>query len=87
MNLKLPLLLGCCLSIAMTAFAGNSASLGEDAAGKKKADVYVTTADRRLSFDHTTQKLSKSPAFASVVTLNPAEIGRASCRERVCMFV
>ena len=71
MNLKLPLLLGCCLFAAITACAETSASLDENAAGKKKADVYITTADRQQSFNHTSQKLSKTPAFASVVTLNP----------------
>lgn len=71
MNLKLPLLLGCCLFAAITACAETSASLDENAAGKKKADVYITTADRQQSFNHTTQKLSKTPAFESVITLNP----------------
>lgn len=71
MNLKLPLLLGCCLFAAITACAETSASLDENAAGKKKADVYITTADRQQSFNHTAQKLSKTPAFASVITLNP----------------
>ena len=70
MNLKLPLLLGCCLFAAITACAETSASLDENAAGKKKADVYITTADRQQSFNHTTQKLSKTPAFESVITLN-----------------
>ena len=74
MNLKLPLLLGCCLFAAITACAETSASLDENAAGKKKADVYITTADRQQSFNHTTQKLSKTPAFESVITLN--------CRDR-----
>ena len=50
MNLKLPLLLGCCLFAAITACAETSASLDADAAGKKKADVYITTADRQQSF-------------------------------------
>ena len=54
MNLKLPLLLGCCLFAAITACAETSASLDENAAGKKKADVYITTADRQQSFNHTT---------------------------------
>ena len=71
MNLKLPLLLGCCLFAAITACAETSASLDADAAGKKKADVYITTADRQQSFNHTTKKLSKTPAFESVITLNP----------------
>ena len=53
MNLKLPLLLGCCLFAAITACAETSASLDADAAGKKKADVYITTADRQQSFNHT----------------------------------
>ena len=38
MNLKLPLLLGCCLFAAITACAETSASLDENAAGKKKAE-------------------------------------------------
>ena len=37
MNLKLPLLLGCCLLVATTTCAGTSGSLGEDAPGKNKA--------------------------------------------------
>lgn len=36
MNLKLPLLLGCCLLVATTTCAGTSGSLGEDAPGKTK---------------------------------------------------
>ena len=84
MNLKLPLLLGCCLFAAITACAETSASLDENAAGKKKADVYITTADRQQSFNHTTQKLSKTPAFESVITLNSKvkfqEIDRKSTR-------
>ena len=79
MNLKLPLLLGCCLFAAITACAETSASLDENAAGKKKADVYITTADRQQSFNHTTQKLSKTPAFESVITLNSARC--AECRQ------
>lgn len=43
MNLKLPLLLGCCLLVATTTCAGTSGSLGEDAPGKNKAEVYITT--------------------------------------------
>lgn len=71
MNLKLPLLLGCCLLVATTTCAGTSGSLGEDAPGKNKAEVYITTADRQQSFNHTTQKLSKVPASESVITINP----------------
>lgn len=71
MNLKLPLLLGCCLLVATTTCAGTSGSLGEDAPGKNKAEVYITTADRQQSFNHITQELSKVSASESVITINP----------------
>ena len=71
MNLKLPLLLGCCLLVATTTCAGTSGSLGEDAPGKNKAEVYITTADRQQSFNHITQEFSKVSASESVITINP----------------
>lgn len=72
MNLKQSFLLGCCLSVAIGTYGKASGFMGEDAATKKQADVYTTTADRAQSFNHTTLKLSKAPASGSVITLNPA---------------
>ena len=77
MNLKLPLLLGCCLLVATTTCAGTSGSLGEDAPGKNKAEVYITTADRQQSFNHITQELSKVSASRS----EERRVGK-ECRSR-----
>ena len=37
--------------------------------------------------DKTVTAVSATPGTASVLNLNNSEIGRASCRERVCQYV
>lgn len=72
MKLKLLLLLSCSLSIFLITYGNNSGSSTKSAENKKKAEVYTTTADRRLSFNHTQQRLSTKPGYESVIVLNPA---------------
>ena len=72
MKLKLLLLLSCCLSILLITYGNNSGSPTKSAKNKKKAEVYTTTADRRLSFNHTQQCLSTKPGCETVIVLNPA---------------
>ncbi|WP_291527933.1 glycoside hydrolase family 30 protein [Bacteroides sp. UBA939] len=72
MNFKLSLLVGYCLSVASIACGSSSEFQGEDATEKKRADVYITTADRQQNFNHTTQKLSRKPGNESVITVNRA---------------
>lgn len=71
MKLKLLLLLNCCLSTLLITYGNNSGSPTKSTENKKKAEVYTTTADRRLSFNHTQQRLSTKPGYETVIILNP----------------
>lgn len=60
-----------CLSIATITYGGSSRLSTGSTADKKKVDVYITTADRRQSLNHTIQKFSRRPGYTSVITINP----------------